>query len=93
VKVAENQRKCIVMKIRIKAFASVKDTLGFNEREYNLLNEMTVGDAIKFISQEFDGMKALEENLLFAVNEEYCSGERRLKENDVLALFPPVSGG
>jgi molybdopterin converting factor subunit 1 len=81
------------MKITIKAFASVKDTLGFNEREYNLFNEMTVGDAVKFISQEFDGLKALEENLLFAVNEEYCSGERRLRENDVLALFPPVSGG
>ena len=81
------------MKITIKAFASVKDTLGFNEREYNLLNEITVGDAIKFISQEFDGLKALGKNLLFAVNEEYCSRERRLRENDVLAIFPPVSGG
>ncbi len=81
------------MKITIKAFASVKDILGFGEREYNLLNEITVGDAVKFISQEFVGLKALEKKLLFAVNEEYCSGERRLRDNDVLAIFPPVSGG
>jgi molybdopterin converting factor subunit 1 len=81
------------MKITVKAFASVKDMLGFNEREFELQSDLTVGDAVKFISEKFDNLKALEENLLFAVNEEYCRGDRKLRENDILALFPPVSGG
>lgn len=81
------------MRITIKAFASVKDILGFNEREFDLKGELTVGDAVRLISENFDDLKSLEENLLFAVNEEYCSGDRKLRENDILALFPPVSGG
>lgn len=81
------------MRITVKAFASVKDILGFNEREFDLQGELTVCDVVRLISEKFDDLKALEENLLFAVNEEYCSGDRKLRENDILALFPPVSGG
>jgi molybdopterin synthase catalytic subunit len=31
--------------------------------------------------------------LLFAVNQEYATPDTQLKENDELAVFPPVSGG
>ena len=89
----KNERRTATMRITVKAFASVKDILGFNEREFDLQSDITVGDAVRHISEKFDDLKAFEENLLFVVNEEYCSGERKLRENDVLALFPPVSGG
>ncbi|HSV95319.1 MAG TPA: MoaD/ThiS family protein [Spirochaetota bacterium] len=81
------------MKIKIKAFASVKDLCGFSERVFDLPERATAADAVRKLEQECgQGVVGLD-YLLLAVNEEYCRGERVLAENDVLALFPPVSGG
>ncbi len=81
------------MKIKIKAFASVKDLCGFSEREFDLPERTTAGDAVRRVAQECGDITAGLDSLLLAVNEEYCRGDRVLAENDVLALFPPVSGG
>ncbi|MGV7927628.1 MAG: MoaD/ThiS family protein [Spirochaetota bacterium] len=81
------------MRIKIKTFASVKDMCGFSEREFELPERSTVGDAVRRLEPECRGGVAGLESLLYAVNEEYCRGDRVLAENDVLALFPPVSGG
>ncbi len=81
------------MKITIKAFASVKDLCGFSEREFELPEHATADDAVRRVERECAGGSAGIESLLLAVNEEYCRGDRVLAENDILALFPPVSGG
>ena len=43
--------------------------------------------------EKYCELKDLTDDLLFAVNEEYCTGNRILVHDDVLAIFPPVSGG
>ena len=81
------------MRITIKAFASVKDSLGFSERRLDLSSGTTAEGAVRAVERELGVGIPDFDSLLFAVNEEYCRRDRVLQENDVLALFPPVSGG
>ena len=71
----------------------MKDICGFEEREITLPPGCTVEGAVDSLAALFPGLTAARESLLYAVNEEYADGGRTLVENDILALFPPVSGG
>lgn len=81
------------MKIMIKTFASVKDICGFEEKEVVVSEGITVDDAAARLSASFDALRKMKGSLLFAVNEEYVGREHVLLDGDVLAIFPPVSGG
>ncbi len=81
------------MKIRIKAFASLKDILNFNEKEFNFEKDTTVGQAVIELKKIYPGFSSYSGLLLIAKNEEFCNEYMILKEGDVVALFPPVSGG
>jgi MoaD family protein len=81
------------MKIIIKTFASVYDICGFSDKEMEVSPGCTVADVINMLVKQFHDMQDVVDELLFAVNEEYCTGTRKLIDNDVLAVFPPVSGG
>ncbi len=81
------------MKITIKTFAKVKEKCGFDEKELTVSEGITVG---QLVSELKKGCKALREfngGLLFAKNEAYCMDDEILSDNDILAIFPPVSGG
>ncbi len=81
------------MKIRIKPFAVVKDLCGFDDKEEVVPAGTSVEEAFASLAAGLDDLRRMRKTLLFAVNEEYCTGERVLREGDVLAIFPPVSGG
>ncbi len=81
------------MKIRLKVFASISDICGFSEKELDLRDSATLNDLIDSLSCQFPAIESRREHLLLAVNEDYCTPARVLRENDVVAIFPPVSGG
>lgn len=81
------------MKIRIKAFASVKDILGFDEKELTVSNDITVSDVLSLLEKSYPPFSGVKDTLLFAKNEEYCSMDSILTDNNILAIFPHVSGG
>ena len=81
------------MKIKIKAFANVREILGYEEKPVEVPEDSCVSDVVRILSADYPGLKSVSAMLLFACNENYCSKETRLSENDTLALFPPVSGG
>ena len=81
------------MIIQIKTFASVYDICGFADKEVELPSGNTVADVVRILMDEHGELKEINDDLLFAVNEEYCTGNQKLAHNDVLAIFPPVSGG
>jgi sulfur-carrier protein len=81
------------MKITIKAFASVSEICGFRVKEVVVAEGISVEEVAQRLMASFDGLARISDTLLFAVNEEYCDKGRALADGDVLALFPPVSGG
>jgi molybdopterin synthase sulfur carrier subunit len=81
------------MKIRIKAFADVKDRLGFDEKELTVSEGISVAEVITMLEKCYPAVASMKNTFLYACNEEYCTGETVLGEGDTLAIFPHVSGG
>ncbi len=81
------------MKIKIKAFASVREAFGFEEKELTVSEGITVKDIIHQLKKSYPTLNNFNGSLLYAINEEYCRETAALSEEDTLAIFPPVSGG
>ena len=81
------------MKIKVKVFASIKDICGFNEKELIVSDSIKVNEVVDLFVKSNQELFAKKDDFLIAVNEEYCTPDMILKEGDILAIFPPVSGG
>ncbi len=81
------------MKIRIKAFASVKELVGFEEKDLIVSDGISICEVVDLLAKNYSDLTNHRDELLYAKNEEYCSGIETLDENDTLAIFPQVSGG
>jgi MoaE-MoaD fusion protein len=83
-----------MIKIRVLFFGAARDVIPENPLPLTLTNSpATVSDAFHQLLEQYDGLARFGNSLLFAVNQEYATLDRDLKDNDELAIFPPVSGG
>ena len=76
------------MTIKIRYFASLKESLGRDSDTLEL--EQTVSVAEIWDRMSTQGMP---ENTLAAVNMEYVNMTHLVVDGDELAFFPPVTGG
>lgn len=85
------------MKIRVLFFSILRDLSGSEERTVDLNpraeGDATMEDLLEQIYQEIPGMKVWDERLLLAVNAEFATRDSILREDDEVALMPPVQGG
>ena len=80
-------------KVRVLFFGAARDVVGSNVVEIALAAPATVGSAFRALVERFGDLERFGRSLLFAVNQEYATRDTELKDNDELAVFPPVSGG
>lgn len=80
------------MKVKLLAFGIAKDILLSRKLEF----ELKEGDSIAALKQklylQYPDLEKLK-NLSFAVGEEYREESYLLKNEDEVAIIPPVSGG
>ncbi len=81
------------MKINILFFGACREAIGQHEFPYELTSPANVAQAFDGLSKKFPLLKDFGNSLLFAINEEHSRQDDLLKDGDVLAIFPPVSGG
>src|ERR1044071_4425093 len=81
------------MNIRVLFFGAARDAVGANQMDLALEAPATVSSASQSLKERFEKLERFGRSLLFAVNQEYATPDTQLKENDELAVFPPVSGG
>lgn len=81
------------MNIRVLFFGAARDAVGANQLDLELEAPATVSSAFQSLKERFGKLERFGRSLLFAVNQEYATPDAQLKENDELAVFPPVSGG
>ena len=79
------------MRVKLKLFAYLRETLGIKEEEIEIDEGTRVGQLWDAFNHRIPGNKNF--RILFALNGEYVEEERELKEGDEIVFIPPVSGG
>ncbi|MGZ5007232.1 MAG: MoaD/ThiS family protein [Methylobacter sp.] len=77
------------MSIKVRYFASLKESIGRSEDELEFSGLATTGDVWHRANPD----KALPGNTLVAVNMDYVDLNTLVKDGDEVAFFPPVTGG
>lgn len=81
------------MKLSILLFSAAREIAGCESFELHLPEAATVAQARVALLQSLPALARRTGTLLWAVNHDYASDDRVLQETDVVACFPPVSGG
>lgn len=77
------------MKVKVKIFASLRESVGISETEIELKRGQTPLDVWRLLVTDRD----LPEDVLTAVNHNYVNCDTVLQNGDEVAFFPPVTGG
>ena len=80
------------MKVKLKYFASIAEAVGMSVGEIDLRDGTNVSDVLDVLTKRFKGLEEMN-NVIVAVNGAYVDPNTPLEDGDVVALFPPVSGG
>ncbi len=80
------------MKIKVLLFGVVRDLLKSDQLHVELPVGVSVAGFKELFCDEYRSMKQLK-SFAIAVNESYANDDLPLREGDVIAIIPPVSGG
>ena len=81
------------MKIKVLFFAQLKEIFGEPCRFVEVPEGSCVGEVAERLVKECAEPTLKEIPLIFAVNENFESRDRKLKDRDQMALMTPMSGG
>jgi len=81
------------MRIRLIAFAGLRELLQAPERSLELPDSARIADAWRALADEHPAIESQRGSTRVARNGVIASFEDRLAEGDELALLPPVGGG
>jgi len=80
------------MKIQLLFFGITTDLVGESMLHLSVKETTTIKELKSLLIQKYEGLKNIND-FAIAVNEDYATDDIVLKESDVVAIIPPVSGG
>jgi sulfur-carrier protein len=78
-------------KYKLKAFGITKEIVGSRDIEFVGMIQ-TVADLRMALKERYPELATLK-SLMIAINNEYAGDDQLVREEDEIALIPPVSGG
>jgi molybdopterin converting factor subunit 1 len=81
------------MKVKVKLFAILRERAGTAEITKEIQEGSTVADLWAALQQDYPKLAVPGIRLLYAVNQDYVSPDRVLRNSDEVVFVPPVSGG
>ena len=81
------------MRTRVLLFAALREATGARELTVELPASASVSTLRERLAADHPRLAPLLRGSAAAVNEEYVLGDHVLRDGDVVALIPPVSGG
>lgn len=81
------------MQVRVRLFASLRETVGRERLELQLPEGASVEEAWRRLADQHPALEPRRQSLAAAVNRTYAAFDATLKDGDEVAFIPPVSGG
>jgi len=81
------------MEVRVLFFGMLKDLVGRSDDTLQVPEGATLGDVLSHYEARVPRLKSLLPSLALSVNQEYAGPDAKLRNNDEVAILPPVSGG
>lgn len=81
------------MRVKVRLFASLRETLGRDHLELDLEEGATAEDAWRRLVSECPALAPRRKSLAAAVNRRYQPFDAILAAGDEVVFVPPVSGG
>lgn len=78
--------------VSVRLFATLREQAGWSEKEVAIAEGTKLAGLLTRLEED-EGLQLRGRPVYAAVNQEYADSEKQLNEGDVVALFPPVSGG
>jgi molybdopterin converting factor subunit 1 len=80
------------MKIQVLFFGITTDLVSATNLDLEIVETSTVANCKNLLKKKYPQLKNID-SYAIAVNESYATDELVLKDNDIVAVIPPVSGG
>jgi sulfur-carrier protein len=81
------------MQIRIRYFASLRETAGTNEETLSIPEETNAAGVRALLLERYPRLEYALTRAVCAINRQYVSPEMMLKDGDEVVFIPPVGGG
>lgn len=81
--------------IKILFFAKSREIAGLSETNLKVKNKISGNQLLDIICSNY-GLELIKKSLILAINEEYVENLETIidiKDNDTIAIVPPISGG
>jgi MoaE-MoaD fusion protein len=81
------------MRVHVLFFGLLKELIGKSADEIEVCDGASVSDVLAHYESQIPPLKPSLPSIAVAVNQQYAGADTKLKDNDEIALLPPVSGG
>ncbi len=81
------------MNIQVLFFSRLREIFGESSRWVRVSEGASVHELVKALGPESEDLLLNKIPLVYAVNENFDDGDKILKDNDVVAIMTPLSGG
>jgi MoaE-MoaD fusion protein len=81
------------MQVRVLFLGMLRDIAGRDHEVVEIADGSRLSDLYAELEQRFPKLQGLRNSLALALNQEYSDAAAELRDNDEVALIPPVSGG
>ncbi len=85
----------MTIKVKVLFFAKSREVVGKSELSYDVESKTTVKELIASVVKTYPALEPVLTSAVLSLNLEYiaCNSQETLKQNDELAIIPPISGG
>jgi molybdopterin synthase sulfur carrier subunit len=81
------------MKVRAEFYSRLREIAGASSVEMTLPEGARIRDLAEKLFSDHPRLRDFEKSMLFGIGVEFVERDHILKDNDVIAIMPPVQGG